>query len=159
VNAVSDTAAVAVLGGTSLLSTAFAGGTYTTSVTRGQTISVPVVLDMSRVSTSGDLGAAQLDLTYDPAALEYLSAQATATGSSSVNSPGAGTVKFSYAHTAAHGSGVVTLVTLTFQVPSTAVVGRTYAFSLVYVGQPTSTTFAPYGTPIAVGGRIRIVAP
>jgi uncharacterized protein YjdB len=159
VNDATASAAVAVLGARDLLSTALVGGAYTADVTPGQTITVPIVLDLSRASATGDLGAAQLELTYDASVLTYVSAQANATGSSTVHSPSAGSVRFSLAHTAAQGQGSVTLVTVTFTVAAGATVGDVRTFGLAYAGPPASTTFESYSTPIVVGGRIRVVAP
>ncbi|HEV2735154.1 MAG TPA: Ig-like domain-containing protein, partial [Longimicrobiaceae bacterium] len=57
-----DTATVAVLGARTLLSTAFPGGSIRASVPAGQTFTVPVVLDLGKLGSNGDLGSAQFDL-------------------------------------------------------------------------------------------------
>jgi hypothetical protein len=159
VNAAADTAVVAVLGPQGLLSTAFVGGAYAADVKPGQTITVPIVLDLSRASSTGDLGSAQLELTYDPALLTYVSATAIATGASNFNVPSPGTFKLGYAHTAALGAGTATLATVTFTVAANATVGTVKTLGLSYVGQPTSTTFQNYAMPVSIGARLRVVAP
>lgn len=159
VDAAADSAWVAVLGPATLLSTAFAGGNVAATAAPGQTVSVPVLLDLSRVGADGDLGSAQFDLLYDPAVLEYVSAQVGVTGSASYNVPTPGTFKFGFAATAAQGASSLTLVTVTFRVAAGAPAGTLRAFTLAYTAPPTSTGFAAYGAPLSVGGRLRVVAP
>jgi uncharacterized protein YjdB len=156
-DAATDTAVVAVLGPQSLLSTAFVAGQAKAEVKPGQTITVPVVLDLTKVSPTGDVGAAQFELQYDPAVLVFQAATAGVTGGTDFNVPAPGTFRFSFAGTSAQGSPRLTLVTLTFQVAPGAAAGTQRALSLGYTARPASTGFQRYEAPIAVGGRIRIV--
>lgn len=156
VNSASDTAVVAVLGPQSLLSTAFVGGAASAEVKAGQTITVPIVLDLSKVSSNGDLGAAQLELSYDPAVLWYRSA-AVGAGGGDFHVPVEGSFRFSFAATSPQGAARLTLVTVTFQVASNAAPGVRRALGLAYSAQPAGTGFQPYDRPVAVGGRIRVV--
>jgi uncharacterized protein YjdB len=156
-DAASDTAVVAVLGPQSLLSTAFVAGQAKAEVKAGQAITVPVVLDLSKVSPTGDLGAAQFELQYDPSVLVFQAATAGVTGGTDFNVPAPGTFRFSFAGTSAQGAPRLTLVTLTFQVAQGAAAGMQRALSLGYTTRPASTGFQRYEAPIAVGGRIRVV--
>ena len=159
VDGAADTALVVVLDSGALLSTAFPGGELTAEVTQGQTVTVPVVLDLSQVGTTGDLGSAQLELEYDPEVLVYQSATAGVSGAAELNVPSPGTFKFSFAGTEPQGSATVTLATLTFQVAADALPGVLSALSLTYTEAPTSTDFESYALPVPVGGRIRVAAP
>jgi len=135
---------------------AFTGGQAKTYVGRGQTITVPVVLDLSKVSAGGDLGAAQFELKYDPAVLVYQSAAAGVTGTADFNVPTPGTFRFSFAGTDPQGTARLTLVTITFQVAPGAAVGAQRALTLTYTAQPANTSFAKYALPIAVAGRVQV---
>lgn len=157
VDAARDTTVVAVLGAQSLLSTAFAGGQVKAYVRSGQTITVPVVLDLSKVSAGGDLGAAQFQLAYDPAVLVYQSASAGVSGTADFNVPTPGTFRFSFAGTNPQGTARLTLVTITFQVASGAALGTQRALTLTYTAQPANTSFAKYAFPVAVSGRVQVV--
>jgi trimeric autotransporter adhesin len=160
VDAAVDTAWAAVLGPQSLLSTAFVGGAVVSSVQPGQTVSVVVQLDMSRVSSNGDLGALQFDLLYDPNVLVYASAQSGLSGGvAEFNVPAPGTFKFSYANTAVQGQPGLTLVTIIFQVAPNAARGVRRSFILNYTTAPAGTAFRTYAAPVAAGGRIDVVTP
>lgn len=159
VDATSDTAAVAVLGPTGIAASVLASNAYIADAKPGATITVVVALDMTRPSATGDLGAAQFELTYDPALLTYVSAESSAAGSSNFNSPSAGSFKYSFAGTAVQGSGSVKLATVTFTVSSSATVGTTRPFTLSFTGSLTSTSFQNYTTPVVVAGRVRVIAP
>jgi uncharacterized protein YjdB len=165
---VADTATVAVLGTRSILSTAFAReGTSTTgpgvlraNVTAGQTITVPVTLDLRKASANGDLGAVQFELTYDRAVLEFQSVTAGVSGSVDTHllEPG----KFRYAFVSTNlqqQNAPLTLATLTFRVAANAAVGAQQTFQVTYPQRPVDTSLNPYEAPIVVGGRIRVVAP
>lgn len=159
VDATADTAAVAVLGSTGIAASVLASNAYIATAKAGQTITVVVALDMSRPSTTGDLGAAQFELSYDPALLTYVSAESNATGSSNFNSPTPGSFKYSFAGTAAQGTGNVKLATVTFTVSTSAVVGTVTPFALSFTGALTNTSFQNYTTPVTVEGRVRVIAP
>lgn len=159
VDAATDTAAVAVLGSTGIAASVLASNAYIANAKAGQTITVVVALDMSRPSATGDLGAAQFELSYDPALLTYVSAESNATGSSNFNSPAAGSFKYSFAGTAVQGTGNVKLATVTFTVSASATVGTIKPFTLSFTGSMTSTAFQNYATPVVVEGRVRVIAP
>jgi uncharacterized protein YjdB len=166
--AAADTALLMVLGTRSILSTAFAReagsatgpGVLRVNATPGQTITVPVTLDLRRVSTNGDLGAVQFELTYDPALLQYQSVIAGVSGSVETHlvEPG----KFRYAFVSTNPqqqTDVLTLATLTFRVAANAPVGTQATISLTYSSRPTDTSLNAYDAPVVVGGRVRVVAP
>lgn len=162
VDGAADTAAVAVLGPKSLLSTAFAGGSARADVRPGQTVMVPITLDLSKVSANGDLGAAQFELAFDTTVLRYVSASpGVSTGSTDSNLASPGLLRFVLASTAPQGSARITLVTFTFQVQPGAPAGRVAELAPVFPASapPTSTGFQAYEVPITVGGRIRVVSP
>lgn len=154
-----DSAVVAVLGPSTLLSTAFPAGSIRTSVAAGQTFTVPVVLDMSKLGSNGDLGSAQFDLVFDPAVLQYVSAASTLQGASETNLVSAGRVRFAFAGTSVQGNPRPTLVTLTFRVAAGAAAGTQTLLDLTYTVAPTSTSFAAYEIPLAVDGIVRVAAP
>ena len=154
---IADTATVAALGPQSLLTTAFAGGNIDATARAGQTVSVPVVLDLSSVSSAGDLGSLQFDVRFNPALLQFQSAASAASGASAANEVEPGRVRFAFAASEVQGKDVVTLVTLTFKVPATAAVGAREAIGIEYRVPPTSTSFQKYEMPIAVGGTIQVI--
>jgi uncharacterized protein YjdB len=156
VNEARDTATVAVLGASSILSTAFAKDVIRADVTAGELVSVPVVIDLSRVSATGDLGSLQLEVEFDPAVLAFESFAPGARGALDVFSPSAGRVRVAFAETAPQGTARFTVATLRFRVSATAAAGARSALALTY-RVPTSTGFAPYALPIAVGGTVRVV--
>jgi hypothetical protein len=157
VDAARDTAAIAVLGSTSLLSTAFAGGAILADARAGETVDVPVTLDLSRVSATGDLGALQLELRYDPAVLSFETHTAGARGALDVFSPSAGVVRVAFVETAPQGTAQLTIATLRLRVAAGAPAGLRTALTLLYTANPASTTFTPYSAPLVVGGRVRVV--
>lgn len=152
-----DTATIAVLGSTSLLSTAFAGGAILADARPGETVDVPVTLDLSRVSATGDLGALQLELRYDPAVLSFETHSAGARGALDVFSPSAGVVRVAFAETAPQGAAQLTIATLRLRVAAGAPAGLRTALTLLYTANPISTGFTAYSAPIVVGGRVRVV--
>ncbi|HEX2188611.1 MAG TPA: Ig-like domain-containing protein [Longimicrobiaceae bacterium] len=151
-----DTATVAVLGPRTLLSTAFPGTSLRADIAAGQTFTVPVVLDLSKVGSNGDLGAAQFDLVFDPAVLQFDGAASTLQGAAETNLAAPGRVRFAFAATAPQGSARLTLATLTFRVAPGAAAGTQTALDLTYTAAPTSTGFAAYDLPVAVDGRVRV---
>jgi hypothetical protein len=155
VNNAADTSLIAVLGPRSLLSTNFAEGRYSVTVARGQLVSVPVVLDVSRASANGDLGSIQFDLLYNTSLLAYRSAVVGANGSATVDVSSPGTFRFRFTGTAPQGRSNLTLVTVTFQVPQTAPLANT-VLVLNYTAAPTSTSNQPFELPIAAWGRLRV---
>lgn len=155
-----DTAVVAVLGSRSLLSTAFPGGAVRAAAKPGATVAVPVTLDMSRVSPTGDLGTAQLEVAFDTAVLRYDSARAGVAGAADVHQPTPGVVRFAFANNSGpQGSAELTLVTLYFRVASGAPAGAVRALALRHTEAPRATDFSAYSLPLAVGGRIRVESP
>jgi len=154
-----DTATVAVLGARSLLSTAFPGGSVHSDVRAGQTFTVPVVLDMARLGSDGDLGSIQFDVVFDSTVLQYESATSALQGSAESNLVSAGRVRFAFASTSPQGNARLTLTTLTFKVLPGAPVGKTTTLDLAYTVAPTRTGFDAYEIPLTVGGRVRVAAP
>ncbi|HEX2079833.1 MAG TPA: Ig-like domain-containing protein [Longimicrobium sp.] len=157
VNEARDTATIAVLGSTSLLSTAFAGGAILADARAGETVDVPVTLDLSRVSAGGDLGALQFEVRYDPAVLSFVTHTPGARGALEVFSPSAGVVRAAFAETAPQGAPRLTLVTLRLRVAAGAPPGLRTALTLLYTASPASTGFTAYPAPVVVAGRVRVV--
>jgi hypothetical protein len=156
VDAAADTAIVGVLGPATLLSTAFVGGSATSSARPGEAVTIPLVLDMTKASTNGDLGAADLELTFDPAVLVYDTATSTISGSIQVNLASPGHVRLSLASAAVQGVARMTLATLSFHVaPGAAAPSRTQV-GIVFTQAPVSTGFGQYASIVTVGGRLRI---
>jgi uncharacterized protein YjdB len=155
-DAAADTATIAALGPSSLLLTAFPSGQAVAAAGAGGSFDVPVVIDMSRASATGDLGSLQLEVAYDPAVLAYDSYAAAAHGSLGVASPAAGTVRVAFAETSAQGSGAFTVVTLRFHVIAGTPSGSRAALRVRTTAVPTSTGFVAYSTPIAAGGTVRV---
>lgn len=156
VNDASDTSWVAVLGPSSLLATAFVGARPSATVSRGQTVTVPVRLDMSRVGASGDLGSARIDLLYNPGVLVYQSAVAGVAGSSSFSVPSPGTFRYAFDGAAPQGSANLTLVSVTFQVAPSAPLDSYIVLVLNHTSAPASTGGQPYDPPVSVWGRVRV---
>lgn len=154
-----DTATVAVLGARTLLSTVFPGGSIHSDVRAGQTFSVPVVLDMTRFGSDGDLGSIQFDVVFDPAVLQYESAASALQGSAESNLVSPGRVRFAFVSTTPQGNARLTVAALTFRVLTNAPVGTTTALDLAYTVAPTRTGFDAYEIPLTVGGRVRVAAP
>jgi hypothetical protein len=152
-----DTAAVAVLGSRSVVVTALVGGAYRSAVRASQPLAVPVVLDLTRASPTGDLGSAQFDLAYDAALLRMDSVTVGVNGSAVTNSAEPGRLRFAFAGTAAQGAGRLTLATAFFTVSATAAEGAQSAFVLQMPVAPTSTGFRSFDPPILVPGRVRVV--
>lgn len=156
VNTAADTSLLAVLGPQSILSTGFIDGRYSATVTRGQTVNVPVVLDMSRASAGGDLGSIRFDLMYNTAILSYRSAAVGVNGSATAGVVTPGTFRFVFTGTAPQGRSSLTLVTLTFDVPQTAPLNANTVLVMNYTGAFTSTAGQPYELPVTAWGRLRV---
>lgn len=155
VDAVADTATVAVLGPSSLLSTAFFEGVIDTTVAAGSVVEVPIRLDLSRPSADGDLGSVQLELAYDTTVLAYDSAATALSGTSALNAA-AGIFSFALVATAAQGSGDLTLVTVSFTVDPAAAAGSETTLTLTYTDAPSDTGVNDYAMPVVAVGRLRI---
>jgi hypothetical protein len=149
-----DTAIVAVLGERDLLVSVLPGGAVKTRRAPGRAVSVPVTLDLSKVSRSGDLGGIQLDLTYDATLLEYVAARPGLAGAAVVNLVRPGRVRFAFASTDPQGRARVKLLTLHLRVKRGAKTGRTAALGVSILGRPFSTDFEAYRKPRTVVGRI-----
>lgn len=159
VAAAADTAALVVLDANSILSTAFAGGSYETQVTPGQVITVPVTFDMSRVSANGDLGTAVFELTFDPSVLQYDAVETQVAGLGIENLT-SGKLTWAVVSTAPQGSPDLVLAIVTFTVKSGAPVGSTATLGLAFTEQPANTSYTEYsGSLVAVGGRLLVRSP
>jgi uncharacterized protein YjdB len=159
VDAAVDTGWVAVLAPTSLFASAFPGTSPKATAAPGQFITVPVILDLTRVSATGDLGSVQLDLAYDPAVLIYNTTTVLVSGSVNHNVPTPGTYKFAMAHGQPQGTGRLTLANISFRVAPNAPVGAVRALNLTFTAVPTNTNLQPYSIPVTLHGRVRVVAP
>jgi hypothetical protein len=156
VDAARDTATVAALGPSSLLVTALPQGQPLADVGAGSAFDVPVAVDLSRVSATGDLGSLQLDVTFDANVLAYDGFTAAAHGAVDANSSRAGLVRVAFAETSPQGTGAFTLVVLHFHVRA-GMAGSRAAFGVAASALPTSTSFAPYSLPPGVGGTVRAI--
>jgi hypothetical protein len=154
-----DTVLVASLGPRGLLMTAFVDSSFHKEVSPGQTISVPVVLDLSRATSGGDLGSLQLDLAFDAGTLLFTGSTAGASGTAVTHQPERGRIRFAFAATEAQGKDLVTLVTLNFQVSPHAAAGTQRAFEVTMASRPTDTSFLELEKPLSVGGVLRVVHP
>lgn len=157
-NIQSNPAVVAVLGEGDLLVTGFFGDAPRATGHAGGTVSVPVVLDMSRTSIPGDIGALEMEITYDPALLVLKSATPGITGSVSQSSA-PGRYRFAFASVERTPSARATLVTLIFEIAAGARPGSTAHLRMTYPSTPTSTGFVAYRTPVTVPGELQISAP
>ncbi|HYW12536.1 MAG TPA: Ig-like domain-containing protein [Longimicrobium sp.] len=155
VNDLRDTSVVAVFGPSTILGTAFAAGTPYAIAQRGDTLRVPVLLDMSRPSPTGDLGSIQLEVVYDPAVLELVRAENVLPGSAgNVRIPGRYAI--AYAGTQPLGTPTVRLATVVLVVRGTAAAGAVSPMTLLVTEAPRKTDFAPLSTPLIVHGRVYI---
>ena len=152
-----DTLAVAVLGGQNLLLLAGVDGSPAAEVRPGAQVTVPVTLDMSKVSPTGDLGSIQFELHYDPAVLEFVSGSDELSGTALINRVEPGRVRFAFASTDPQAKSALTLAKLNFQVVETAPAGALSAFSVTLAGAPTASDFGKYSTPVTFGGSVRII--
>jgi hypothetical protein len=149
-----DTAVVAVLGAGDLLVSALPDGGVKASHAAGETVRVPVALDLSRASGNGDLGSIEFDVTFDPKVLEYVSSSTDATGASAANLVEPGRVRFAFAGTDPQGKAQIQLLTLSLKVKADAAAGSFSPLSIVYSGVPTSTGFQVYKSPLTVAGKV-----
>ncbi len=140
-----------------LLATALVEGVEEARVQPGQTVSLPVVLDMTGVSGVGDLGSFQFDLFYPARILRYDSMTIGVSGAASENGEEPGRFRFAFAGTEVQGSPVITLVTMHFTVHADAPAGESSYFDLRFTDAPHSTTFARYPMPRVVNGGVRVV--
>jgi hypothetical protein len=156
--AVRDSAIITVAEADDVLLTALANGTANSVVKPDQAISVPVTLDLSRVSSDGDLGSLQFDVLYDANLLVHQSATVNISGAAMVNEVEPGRIRFVFAATENQGMGVFTLLTLNFKVSSSAVSGARGALSVQYDVAPTNSHLDPYGIPVTVGTAFRVAS-
>lgn len=152
----SNTAVVSAVGENELVATALPNGVRNLAARAGDRVTVPIILDMSRAGTPGDLGALELELTYDAAALELKSATPGITGSISEGGT-PGRYRFAFASTAPAASARFTVVTLEFEVRTTALPNSAAHFVLSFPSPPASTGFAAYPQPATVTGLVAIV--
>jgi len=151
----SDRARVAVLASDDVLATALPAGAFEAGAAAGQTLQVPLALDMSRVSAQGDLGSISLQLLYDVSVLTYRSAQQNATGLGQVNEAAPGDVRAVLVTTNVQGSAAFTLFTLTFEVKSGATTGQASALALSFRERPSRTDASAYtGANVVVAGVV-----
>jgi hypothetical protein len=156
VNSASDTTWVATLGPNSLLATAFIGARPSATVTRGQIVTVPITLDMSRVGANGDLGSARIDLLYNASILVYQSAVAGVAGLTTFTSPSPGVFRFALDAATPQGTPNLTLATVTFRVADTAALDAYTVLVLNHTAAPKRTNTTAYEAPVSVWGRVRV---
>jgi hypothetical protein len=153
-----DTATVVVADARSLVLTAIgAGNAASGAVKVGQTVSVPVTLDLSRVSPDGNLGSLQFDLIYDAGVLDFESGVVGVSGVSAINEIEPGRVRFVFAAMENQQSSNLTLATLTFKVPSSSRSSAPGALRIEYAAPPTTTQLESYETPVTVAGSFHVV--
>ena len=140
-----------------LLATALVEGVEEARVQPGQTVSLPILLDMTGVSGVGDLGSVQFDLFYPARILGYDSMTIGVSGAASENGKEPGRFRFAFAGTEVQGSPVMTLVTMHFTVHADAPAGESSSFDLRFTDAPHSTTFTRYPMPRVVNGGVRVV--
>jgi hypothetical protein len=150
----SNTAVVAVLGAGELLAAAVPEGPRNRR--RGDRVTVPVILDMSRVVNPGDLGALELEIGYDNFSLELKSATPGVAGSISEGGV-PGRYRFAFASASPTTSARLTLVTLVFEVTPGARPGSILSVNLTFPSAPASTGFAAYPQPVVVNGGMPII--
>jgi uncharacterized protein YjdB len=150
--AVSDTARLVVLGPTSLLSTAFGRDSITAHVRAGDSVTVVVRLDLSRVSTDGDLGSVQFDLAFDPALLSFAAVDSPLNGTVTTANPDAGVFRFGFKGTQPQGANQLVLARVRFNVAANAAPGAVGRFDLTHTASPRNTAENAYPAPVSVDG-------
>lgn len=153
--ALADSATLAVLGPASILATAFPGGAIHASVQHGDTVRVPVVLDVSRPSPANELGSAQLDVVYDPAVLQFVRAD-DVPGNTVWHLRAAGRFGLAFAATAPQAPGPIRLATLVLVVRGDAAAGAVSTFGMQFAELPRHTSLVPFTEPVVVAGRVRV---
>lgn len=152
----SNTVAVAVLGAGELIATAFPDGSQLLRARVGDRVTVPVILDMSRAATLGDLGAVELEIAYNRFAVELKSATPGIAGS--IGEGGTpGRYRLAFASATPTASPRFTVVSLVFEVAATALEGTSVPFTLTFPSAPASTGFAAYPQPVVLNGALLIV--
>lgn len=157
VNGVSDTVTVAVLGPQSVLSTAWARGQMEASIRAGDTVSVPVMMDLGRRGAGGDLGAAQMSFSFPTTLLAYLDAAPPSGVTALVHEVQPGTLRIAYIASDRQTGTRITLVVLRFRVAAAALAGQRARLQLTHTIGPLSTSFQPLGMPVVPQGTVQIV--
>jgi hypothetical protein len=127
------------------------------SLRPGDSVSVPVTLDLSAAGNHGDLGAVQFELEFPAALLQFQDATPGVAGAAQAHLAAPGRLRFAFAGTAPQGKAQLTLVTFRFRVAPTAPVGGEGALTLTYRGRLVTTGFAPLPAPAATPGTFRVV--
>lgn len=155
VPAIADSSYIAVTAANSILATAIPfGSTGTLSLARNQTLRVPVTIDMSRVSATGDLGAADVKVRFSATALQFDSAQVVAGAVGNLSATGEYSIAF--AGTNAVGASSVIVGTVFLKVLPTAVRSTDAVLNLIFPYAPVSTGIVNYQAPVVLPGRVRI---
>lgn len=153
--ALADSATLAVLGPSSVLATAFPGGAIHADVQRGDTVRVPVMLDISRPSPTNELGSVQVDVVYNPAVLQFVRAD-DVPGNAVWNLRSAGRFGYALAATEPRAPGAIRLATLVLVVRADAAAGALSTLQMEFAEAPRSTSLASFSTPLVVAGRVRV---
>jgi hypothetical protein len=153
--AIRDSVRLVIAGPQSVIATATSvGANEPWRLTPGSTVTLPVRIDLSRPSPTGDLGALQLTLRFDPAVLRLDSAQVAPRSLGNLSAPG----EYRLAHMAIDpaGTGTLPLGTLHLTVLPSATPGTDAALSLEAVVGPTTTMLASYSPLLMLTQRIRV---
>lgn len=151
----SNTAVVAVLADGEMIATVFPNGSRNLRGRAGERVTVPVLLDMSRVTNPGDLGALELEVAYASSVLALKSATPGIAGSISEGGT-PGRYRFAFASASPLASARFTVVSLVFEVAATAPPGTAVPLTLTFPTAPASTGFAAYPPPIVVNGGVTV---
>jgi hypothetical protein len=141
-----------------IVATAYVAERPTAVAAAGDTIEVPIRLDMAAIGSTGDLGAVQLDLHFDPNLLRFVDARPGIAGQALSNLRAPGTLAFALVSLAPHGSSRFVLVNVRFQVAEQARGGQQQQFRLEFTAAPVSTTLQEYASPEVRNGSLRIGA-
>ena len=139
-----------------IVATAIPAGGDDRTVAPGEVVTIPVTLDLSRVGSDGDLGAAEFVLSYDAAVFRFVSATAGVKGMAHLNGSEPGRVRFAFVATVPQGSPRLTLATVNFTVRRDARPGSKALFRLQLPSRPVRTTLLPYDAPRTMGGGVTI---
>lgn len=142
------------VGQDTLRSTALANGVAVAEVRREATVAVPVTLELG---AQGDLGAAQFELVFPGALLDFVSATPGVTGIVQTHLTAPGRIRFAFAGTEPQRKAALTLVTLSFRVAADAPVGAEGALRLSYTARPATTGFRLLPLPAGSGSTVRII--
>ena len=154
-SALRDSVVVAVAATNTIVASAIVPGSAgRASIGTGQSLALPVVLDLSRATTRGDLGAAELRLRFEPTVLQIDSVRMINGAVGNLIAPGEYAV--AYAALDAIGSAAMTLATLFVSARGNAPAGAEARLELISPFAPFDSALNPYQLPLLITGRIRV---